>query len=115
MDAAAIRITDKIMKVLDSPSAASVPAPAEGSEKSAEPPPLRSEAVQQLVEDIQKRLNLMNVSLNFSTYGKTGEKIAVTVTEKDSGRVIREIPPKEIQNLQMKMDELAGMIFSEMV
>jgi len=119
MDAAAIRMTGNVAKVLESPSAAPTPAggqSTEGSEqKVAEAAPLKSAAVQKMVEQVQQRLNTMNVSLNFEVYGKNGEKIAVTVTEKDTGRVIREIPPKEIQNLQAEIEELAGLLFSERV
>ena len=74
---------------------------------------LGSDAAKALVEEIQQHLNAMNVSLSFSTYGENSRKISVTVTDKETGKVIREIPPKELQNLSMKIDELAGLIFNE--
>ena len=43
------------------------------------------------------------------------KEISVIVTDKDTGKVIREIPPKEIQDLQTKLGELIGLIFNHAV
>lgn len=93
---------------------AAVPADAKTSESGApaQQKPMSSEAAARLVEDIQKKLDSMNVSLSFSTYGKD-RNIAVKVIEKESGEVIREIPPKELQQLADKLDEMIGLIFSK--
>ena len=69
--------------------------------------------VQQMVADMQGQLDSMNVSLRYSLYGAHDKNIAVKVVNKDTGEVIREIPPKEMQALQSKMSELVGMIFNE--
>ncbi len=74
-----------------------------------------NKAIKELAEDIQKNLDSMNINLAFSTYGKDDEKIAVTVTEKETGRVIREIPSEEVQRLAVKMEEMVGMIFNDQV
>ncbi|MCX5819698.1 MAG: flagellar protein FlaG [Deltaproteobacteria bacterium] len=68
--------------------------------------------VKQMVAEMQSHLDSMNVSLQYSLYGKNGDKIAVKVVDKETGDVIREIPSKEIQSLQAKMSELCGMIFN---
>ena len=73
---------------------------------------VNSEAVKKMVEEIQRNIDSMDVALRFSTYGKNQEKIAIAITDRDTGKVIREIPPKELQDLYMKMNELAGMIFN---
>jgi len=73
---------------------------------------MSSDAAAKLVEEIQKKLDSMNVSLSFNTYGKDRD-IAVKVIEKESGEVIREIPPKELQQLADKLDEMIGLIFSK--
>jgi flagellar protein FlaG len=74
-----------------------------------------SEHLRHMVEEMQRQISLMNVSLTFSTYGDHGEKVAIAVIDKENGEVIREIPPKEIQNLYSKMSELAGLIFNSSV
>ncbi len=73
-----------------------------------------NEAVKKMVEEIQRNIDSMDVALRFSTYGKHQEKIAIAVTDRNTGKVIREVPPKELQNLYLKMNELAGMIFNNM-
>ena len=71
--------------------------------------------VKQMVADMQGQLDSMNISLQYTLYGAHDSKIAVKVVNKDTGHVIREIPPKEMQALQTKMDELCGMIFNDNV
>lgn len=68
--------------------------------------------MRQIVEKMQEQLDSMNVSLQYSTYGDRGEKIAIAVVNKETGELIREIPSKELQALYAKMSELAGMIFN---
>lgn len=82
------------------------PAPSEEKRSS------ENEQMKQMVMEMQSQINSMNVSLEFSTYGENGEKIAVVVADKNSGEVIREIPSKELQNLYAKMREITGLIFN---
>jgi uncharacterized FlaG/YvyC family protein len=67
----------------------------------------------QMVDAMKSCIEQMNVSIQFSTYGDHGEKMAITVVNKETGEVIREIPPKEIRNLYAKMTEIAGIIFNK--
>jgi len=53
----------------------------------------------------------VNRSLKFSVYDKN--KIAVTVLDKKSGDIIREIPPENLQKLSVKMDEMIGKLFNQ--
>ncbi len=71
------------------------------------------EQVKQMVAEMQYQLDSMNISLQYSFYGAHDEKIAIKVVNKETGDIIREIPPKEMQALQVKMSELCGMIFNE--
>lgn len=76
---------------------------------------INHEKMKQMIENMQDQIDSMNVSLQYSTYGERGEKIAVTVVNKDTGEVVREIPAKELQDLYAKMSELAGMIFNRQI
>ena len=67
--------------------------------------------LKQVVEQMQGQLDSMNISLQYSVYGENDNKIAVKVVDRDTGKVIREIPAKEVQALQDKMSELVGMIY----
>ena len=73
---------------------------------------LNTEQVKKMVQQMQSHLDSMNVSLQYYFYGKHNQKIAIKVVNKETGDVIREIPPKEMQVLQTKMSELCGMIFN---
>jgi flagellar protein FlaG len=76
---------------------------------------LSTETIKQMLTAIESHLQSMNISLSFSTYGEKSEDISVVVTDKDTGKVIREIPPKEIQHLYTKLEELVGIIFNHSV
>jgi uncharacterized FlaG/YvyC family protein len=73
------------------------------------------EDVRRMIDEMQSNIKRMNISLTFATYGDHGEKVAVIVSDDETGEVIREIPAKEIQNLYGKMSELAGMIFNRQI
>ncbi len=94
---------------------ASMPRPANNSSQLGQTPggdtSVSSAELKQTVEQIQGQLDSMNISLQYSVYGDNDNKIAVKVVDRDTGKVIREIPAKEMQALQEKMSELVGMIF----
>lgn len=71
-----------------------------------------SQQIKALVANVQNRLN--NVDLHFSVHQSSGT-IMVTVTEKSSGKIIREIPSSETLQLAAKLDEMVGMIFNHQV
>jgi flagellar protein FlaG len=85
------------------------PAPQNAQGQAAE---LSNEQVAKLVQEMAEHLGSVNLSINFSTYGKNNERVAITLTDKETGQVIREIPPKELQHLYVKMNELIGIIFN---
>jgi len=65
-----------------------------------------------LVTDVQN--NLSNTDLSFSVNEPSG-KIQVTVSEKSSGKIIRQIPSSEMLKLAANIDEMMGMILDEKV
>ncbi len=77
--------------------------------------PLTRQEVEGLTEKIQESLDSMNINLKFATYGKNNERTAITVTEKETGKEVREIPSEEIQQLYLKMNELTGILFNRTV
>ena len=54
---------------------------------------------------------VVNTSLKYKVYDKN--KIAVTVVDKKSGEIIREIPPENLQKLSDRMDEMIGKFFDQ--
>jgi hypothetical protein len=49
---------------------------------------------------------VVNTRLKFTVYDKN--KIAVSVIDKESGDIIREIPPEQLQKLSEQMSEIIG-------
>jgi flagellar protein FlaG len=55
---------------------------------------------------------LRNVDLNFSVHEASGQ-IMVSVVDKETGDVIREIPSEALLDLAAKLQEVAGLIFDK--
>ena len=69
--------------------------------------------LEELAADVLKNLNIMhNVDLQFSLHKASGQMM-VTVIDESTGKVVREIPSREILELAAKMDEMVGMIFDQ--
>ena len=82
-----------------------------------EPPGLSavdSATAKKIMESLQQKLETTNVTISFSRYGRDSQNVAVTIAERDTGKVVREIPPQEIQRLSLKMEELIGIIFNDL-
>jgi len=83
----------------------------DNAEKSVQTPNLVE--LSELATNMQKNMNIMhNVDLQFSVNKNSG-RIMVTVTDEDSGKVIREIPSSELVKFADKFDEMVGMIFDQ--
>ncbi|MBW2646840.1 MAG: flagellar protein FlaG [Deltaproteobacteria bacterium] len=76
--------------------------------------PVSNQQARELTEQLQGYIDRMNINIAFSTYGGKNKNISIIVSEKETGKLIREIPPKELQRLHVKMEELAGMLFNGM-
>jgi len=53
------------------------------------------------------------VELQFSVNEASGRTV-VTVTDAQTGEVIREIPPSEQLNLAARLEEMIGLLFDQM-
>ncbi len=68
----------------------------------------------ELVKEINDFVQRVGTKISFS-YDPHSKEAHIIVTEKETGKIIREIPPKELVDLKRKMKELAGVIFDEQV
>lgn len=79
-----------------------------GSRSQSEPHPRKlpvKEAVSKDSSD-DSQFEPVLTDVSFSTYGSRNEHMAVVVIDKTTGRVIREIPTKEMQKLHGHLDVL---------
>lgn len=73
---------------------------------------LNAEKLAGYVEDVQQRFDTMGTTLNFSLDSAT-DSLVVTVTDKESGELVRQIPPESLLELKAKLDDLVGLLFDE--
>ena len=64
-----------------------------------------------ILKSIRDEFNLINnVELKFENDKITGEPF-IKIVDKDSGDVVREIPPETLRKLAEKMDKMVGKLF----
>ncbi len=66
-----------------------------------------------LADNIQNTLDIiLNVKLNFSVH-EASSQVMVTISDEETGEIIREIPSSEFLNLAAKLDEMVGLLFDQ--
>lgn len=99
-------------QVREAPLSPPVQAPVEGRDgKAAKEKAPDLSRTTELATELQENLKaLHNVDLRFSVHSASG-KTMVTVTDEDTGKLVREIPPRELLNISAKLEEMMGLIF----
>jgi len=70
---------------------------------------------QEFLDTLEKDIEMIhNVGLKFSVDHSTGRTI-IKVFNKDTGKLIREVPPESVLNLSAKLDEMMGILFDKTV
>lgn len=77
-----------------------------------EPIPGRGDLQALAGEVLQKLSTIHNVDLRFSVHEGSGQ-LVVTVMDSETGEIIREIPPRELLNLAVRLDEMIGLLFDQ--
>lgn len=73
------------------------------------------EISQALLDEVEQDIQLMhNVGLHFSVHDATGRTM-ISVIDKETEDLIREVPPEEFLNLAAKIDEMIGILFDKKV
>jgi len=70
--------------------------------------------VEKSIEDMNKALSMLNRSLKFVVHEETG-KLMVQVIDKESGRVIKEIPPQILLDIEARIEKFLGILFDKKV
>jgi flagellar protein FlaG len=73
-----------------------------------------AEEIHKDLDAINVQLSILNRSIQFSIDDSTDD-IVVSVVDKESGKVIRQLPPESILRLREHMKEISGLIFEENV
>ena len=75
---------------------------------------LSSEELQKLVKDLQKRLDPMATRLNFIVDEET-DSLVLRIIDRQTGELLRQIPPEEILHLRASLAELVGVLYDREV
>lgn len=65
-----------------------------------------------VLEVSKNHFDVAGVVLDFSVHEATGT-VKVDVTDKETGEVIREVPPQKVLDLMARLDEMMGIICDE--
>lgn len=71
-----------------------------------------TESVKSAVIEMNNLVEKFSTKIGFSVDAEKKQMIII-VTDKETGKVIRQIPAEEIMDLNQKMEEIAGIIFDE--
>lgn len=77
-------------------------------------PGYKSDDIVEVVDDLNNAVDVLNKGLHFRVHEDT-QRIMVEVIDKDTGDVIREIPPEYILDIMAKIDALFGVFVDEKV
>jgi len=83
--------------------------PYDVSEKKVKPQPIKTAAA-----DLERFGNAFNKKLRF-VVDHNSNQVIVKVIDKDTDKVIKELPPEELQRLHSNLKEAIGLLFDEMV
>lgn len=87
-------------------------APAKAAAPQADAPEPSLDEVKQAVEKVQQSVKSLASSLQFSVDKDSG-KTVVTLTDVQSGEVIRQMPSKEMVELARNIDRMQGMLLKQ--
>ena len=77
-----------------------------------EPPPPTFEQLQQAVKNINTALQARSQDLEFSVDSES-ERLIVTVTDKDTKEIIRQMPSKEAMEIAKALDHLQSLLIRQ--
>lgn len=72
----------------------------------------QKQKLNELAQQLNKELNPLNTNVTFG-FSEDIEGLYVTVSERDTDRIIRKIPSDEAMELMAKMKEVVGIIFNK--
>ncbi len=82
--------------------------------KEVQPEKITPEVLKKAIENLNKKLSMLNSQLKIETDEDTGIRV-IKVIDKETQKVIRQIPPETVLKIAKYIDEVAGLIFNEKV
>ncbi len=79
-------------------------------DKAKEAKDISPKELKKVINKLNENVSMLNQDVKFA-YNDSIKSLTVEVVDASTGKVIREIPPKEVINLQKKLSEVVGIIF----
>lgn len=79
----------------------------------AEGPSLSNEELEEAVESLREYAGWGNFNIGFDTDDET-ESLVITITDRDSGELLRQIPPEQILKLRDHLQDVLGLVFDHL-
>jgi flagellar protein FlaG len=97
------------------PEARPAPRPAQESPKPrVEKAPAPSEQIQRYLAELQHVSSVFNRRLSFSYHEALGQ-VVVKVIDRQTDKVIKELPPEELQRVHLRIREAIGLLLDETI
>jgi uncharacterized FlaG/YvyC family protein len=74
--------------------------------------PLFTEEVDSAVEAFNEVFKQANVGVRYQVDTKTGD-LVITLVDRDTQQVVRQVPPEEILRMRQRLEELLGVLFDQ--
>jgi flagellar protein FlaG len=71
-----------------------------------------TELLKDVLRVAERHFHIRNVGLEFEVHDGTG-RLKVTVVDKETGDIIREVPPQQVLDMVAKLDEMMGILFEQ--
>jgi flagellar protein FlaG len=69
------------------------------------------EVIEKIVEDLKKKLSMLNTQLQIKI-DKDTDMIVIKVMDKETKKVIRQIPPEYVLKIAKYLDEITGILYN---
>ncbi|MEJ2726789.1 MAG: flagellar protein FlaG [Deltaproteobacteria bacterium] len=67
-----------------------------------------------VAREIERILDGLNKSIHFEVSSETND-VVIQVIDRQTGKIIRQIPPEELLNLRRSFQEVCGVLFDQVV
>ena len=75
---------------------------------------IKTHVAKSTAADLKRLSHAFNKKLEFEV-DQTSNQVIVKVIDKETDKVIKELPPEELQRLHSNLKEIIGLLFDEMV
>ena len=74
-----------------------------------------AEEAKEITVDLNDYMNDLQTNLRFSIYEKLDHQVVVEIKNKQTDELIKQIPSEALLELRVKMEELSGLLFDEVI